>query len=532
MSAVEDHLRIFLQKMKDEDLSGLLRFNSPAQYIGGEMNSVRKSEDNLKKFLLVNCSPYRMAADSLGGRIIYNLINRRKDAVCERAFLPEEDRMKYLFDKDEKVLSLESRQPAEKFDFVGFSFSSRFAVLNIPRMFRLLGIDRFERGRAEPIVTAGGVAAGNFVPFEGFFDFFVIGDGEGVLDSIFDIYEKGMKKKAFLEKISSLPGIFVPRISARVKKIAVPLKSENYPVKPIVPNIRTLQNRLDVEIMRGCPNNCRFCEAKRFYSPLRVLPPDEVEGIVRESVKNTGYGSVSLASLTTAQYPRILELIDRLIPFLRSRAVSLQIPSLRPNRTSFNCVMKILELNQVNLTFAPETFSEKLQNTIGKITDFAEFEKVIRDLKSAGFRDFKLYLMVGLPRETDVDIDETILAVKRLAKIGMRITVSISPFVPAPHTSFEREKFCGEEIIKNRIRRIKNRLRGIRVRTPDFNFMKIEALFSRGGVEVFEAFRAMKGDEPFFFESWRRKMADKGIDIDEYIGRNFSGSLPWDKIEI
>ncbi len=517
--------------MNGNYFSELLKFNSPAQYIGFERNSLRKEGKNLKKFLLVSPSTYRMSADSLGGRIIYNLINRRDDACCERVFLPDPDRKEYLLESGNILLSLESRLPAKSFDFVGFSFSSRISFLEIPEMFKLLDLP-FEKSGSLPVLAAGGVAVGNFIPIEGFFDFFLVGEAEELIGKILDLYEKNQEKEIFLDKISKLAGIFVPGVSKKVSKAHCDLRKENYPMNPVVPNIRTYQNRLDVEIMRGCPNNCRFCDARKFYSPFRVLPPDDVFEIIKETLKNTGYGNVSLSSLSTPQYPGILKLIDKLIPFLKKKGISLSIPSLRPDEKSYECVMKILELNQVNLTFAPETFSPRLQKKIGKITDFGKFEKIVANLKEAGFRDFKLYFMVGLPGETDEDVKETVYAVKQLGKVGMKITVSVSPFVPLPHTSFEREKFAGAEVLKSRILKIKRSLRGVRVRTPAFNFVMIEALLARGGGEVFNAFRKMSESSPFLFENWARKMAEDGIDALKYINRDFSGLLDWSKIEV
>ena len=304
-------------------------------------------------------------------------------------------------------------------------------------------------------------------------------------------------------------------------------------MKPVIPNIRTLQNRLDIEVMRGCPNNCRFCEAKRFYSPLRVRSKEEVKEIIFSSVRNTGYGGISLASLSTSQYPHIAELVDEIIPFLSKKGISLQVPSLRPDEKSFMCVMKILKLNQVNLTFAPETFSPRLQRVLGKITNVDEFERILFDIRHAGFKDVKIYLMAGLPTETNEDISMTIKALNKLKKTGLKIAVTVSAFIPCPHTPFQWVKFMEPAEVYERIKRIKRESNGITVRTGDLSGFFIEGILARADEKVAQVLMRLKGDERFSFLSWEREMGEAGIIAADYLRRNFSrGKLPWSKIEI
>jgi len=512
---------------------GLLKFRRPAQYIGNEFFSVKKAWPAVpKRFLIASPAAYEMGASSLGIQILYHVINSKKDCLCERLFMPDDDMKTYLLKTGSSPVSLETKHQPRDFSIVGVTFPSRSSMLMIADFFKLLRIPLLNRDGNFPVIIAGGPAVSNFIPIEIFFDAFIIGDGEEVTGRMLDEYGNS-RKDVFLERISKLEGIYVPGKSERVKKAVCGLKAEYYPVKPVIPNIRTLQNRLDIEVMRGCPNNCRFCEAKRFYSPLRVRPKDEVKEIIFSSVKNTGYGGISLSSLSTPQYPHIMELVDELIPFLSRKGISLQIPSLRPDRRSFMCVMKILELNQVNLTFAPETFSPRLQRALGKITPFEEFEKILFDIRHAGFKDVKIYLMAGLPTETDEDITFTIKALNELKKTGLKIAVTVSIFIPAPHTPFQWVKFWDPDEICERVKRMKKEMRGIAVRAADLEGSLIEGILSRADEKVRQVLPLMAGGEGFSFDFWKKEMGKIGIDAVDYIRRDFKrGELPWDKIEI
>jgi len=510
-----------------------MRFRSPAQYLGNEFLSVKKDwAVTGKRFLIVSPATYEMSASALGIKILYHVINSKEDCLCERVFMPGEDAKEYFLKNDIPLISLETKHQPGDFSIIGVTFTSRMSMLALGEIFALLKIPLLNRDESFPVVIAGGPAVSNFVPIEDFFDAFVIGDGEEVVSSILDESCAG-RKDTFLERISKIEGVYVPGKSAGVKKAVCQLKAEYYPLKPVIPNIRTLQNRLDIEVMRGCPNNCRFCEAKRFYSPVRIRPKEELKEIIFSSIRNTGYGGISLSSLSTPQHPHITELVDEIIPFLSEKGISLQIPSLRPDEKSFGCVMKILELNQVNLTFAPETFSPRLQRLIGKITHADEFEKILFDIRHAGFRDVKIYIMVGLPAETDEDIALTIKALNRLKKTGLKITVTVSVFVPAPHTPFQWVKFREPAEIYERIRRVKKELKGIAVRAGDVSVSLIEGILSRADEKVQPVMAGLKGSEGFSYDFWKKEMGKIGIDAVEYIRRDFTREkLPWDKIEI
>ena len=513
--------------------NALLKFRRPAQYLGNELFSVKKVWSAVpKRFLIATPATYEMSASSLGIKILYHVINSRKDCLCERVFMPEDDMKANLLKNGAPPVSLETKHQPRDFSIVGVTFTSRSSMLLTADFFKLLNIPLLNRDENFPVVVAGGPAVSNFVPVEIFFDAFIIGDGEEVIGEMLDEYGNG-RKDAFLERISKIKGVYVPGKSERVQKAVCGLKAEYYPVRPVIPNIRTLQNRLDIEVMRGCPNNCRFCEAKRLYSPLRVRPKEEVKEIIFSSVRNTGYGGISLASLSTPQYPHIAELVDEIIPFLSGHGISLQIPSLRPDRKSFDCVMKILKLNQVNLTFAPETFSPRLQRVLGKIMPFDEFERNLFDIRHAGFRDVKIYLMAGLPTETDEDITSTIKALNELKKTGLKITVTVSIFVPAPHTPFQWVKFREPAEIYERVRRMEKEMKGIAVRAADMDGSLIEGILSRADEKVRPLLAAMKGSDGFSFDFWKKEMGRIGIDAVDYLMRDFPREkLPWSKIEI
>ncbi|MEA2081600.1 MAG: radical SAM protein [Elusimicrobiota bacterium] len=520
----------------DKKTKNLLSYNQPAQYAGGEMFSVKKSWSRTPfKALLVSPAVYQMGASSLGISILYHIINSRGDSLCERAFMPGPDMRDAILTGREKFRSLESARRPREFDLIGITLPAKGCFFDMPGLFALMGIPVSGRDDSYPVITAGGPGVSNFIPVEGFFDAFIIGDGEEVMGEMIDAaLGGGTSGRAFLMKnFADIKGVYVPGVSKSVQKSFCPLKEEYYPLKPVIPNIRTLQDRLDIEVMRGCPNNCRFCEAKRFYSPWRVRPPEELKKIILTSIENTGWKGLSLSSLSTPQYPHIGEIVESIIPELRKKGISLQIPSLRPERKSLDCVMKILPLNQVNLTFAPETFSSRMQEIIGKKTPIDEFEKMMREIKSAGFRDVKIYLMLGLPGERDTDIGENIKAVKRIKKTGLKITLTLSPFVPAAHTPFERVSLWDREEMDEKIKRLKMELGGVAVRHPSSADAVLESALARGDKQIGNVLLNLPAAFPDSSPAKIKKLQDAGLDVAAYAGRDFSkGVLPWEKIKI
>ncbi|MBA3051692.1 radical SAM protein [bacterium] len=516
------------------EIKNLLNYERPAQYAGGEMFSVKKPwKETPLKVLLVSPAVYQMGASSLGLGILYHIINSRPDSLCERAFMPEPDMREAILSGKEKFLSLESGRSPRDFDLIGITLPAKGCFFDIPGLFALMGIPVSLRDGSYPVITAGGPGVSNFVPAEGFFDAFIVGDGEEVIGKMLDEALASSGRDSLKRALADIEGVYVCGISGSVKKVFCPLKNDYYPLKPVIPNIRTLQDRLDIEVMRGCPNNCRFCEAKRFYSPLRVRTPEDLEKIIISSLENTGWKGLSLSSLSTPQYPHIGEVVDSVIPLLRKQGISLQIPSLRPERRSLECVMKILPLNQVNLTFAPETFSRRMQEIIGKITPLDEFEKMMAEIKSAGFRDVKIYLMLGLPGESDADMDENIKAVKRIRKTGLKVTLTLSPFVPAAHTPFERVTLWDRGEMEEKLKRFKMELRGVDLRHPSLEDALLESALARGDARL----GAILLDLPAVFTDSSadkiRILDEAGLDSVSYAGRDFStGKLPWEKIDI
>ncbi|MCD6310881.1 MAG: radical SAM protein [Elusimicrobia bacterium] len=517
----------------EKRIKNLLSYSRPAQYAGGEMFSVVKPwEKTPLKVLLVSPAVYQMGASSLGISILYHIINSRPDSLCERAFMSEPDMRDAILSGKEKFVSLESGHAPRNFDFIGITLPAKSTFFDLPGIFALMGIPVSGRDDSYPVITAGGPGVSNFIPVEGFFDAFIVGDGEEAMGKMLDAAAFSGRAN-LMRALAGIEGVYVPGISETVKKTFCPLKEEYYPVKPVIPNIRTLQDRLDIEVMRGCPNNCRFCEAKRFYSPLRVRPKDELKKIIFASLENTGWKGLSLSSLSTPQYPGIGEVVESIIPEFRKKGISLQIPSLRPERKSFDCVMKILPLNQVNLTFAPETFSSRMQEIIGKKTPVDEFEQMMREIKYAGFRDVKIYLMLGLPGEKDADIDENIRAVKIIRKTGLKVTLTLSPFVPAAHTPFERVPLWDSGEMDEKLKRLKMELRGVAVRHPSSEDAVLESALARGDGEIGKILLNLPVTFPENSADKMRTLQNAGLDAAVYASRDFSkGTLPWEKIKI
>ena len=524
----------------------------PGRYIGRELNAVAKDHKSVDiKVALCYPDLYEIAMSNYGISIIYNLINSRKDALCERVFAVWSDFEKLLRRDRISIFTLETRTELSQFDIIGFSLEYEFTYTNMINILDLAGIPIYSKMRDEkdPIIIAGGTAMYNPEPVADFLDGIVIGEGEEIMGEIIDVLKalkaKKAKRKEILEAFRSIPGLYVPSLYSPdeiVKKRYIKeLKKENYPSSPVVPYIPITHDRLTVEIMRGCTQGCRFCQAGFVSRPVRETPVDDVVSVASEGIKKTGWDEISLLSLSTSEHTRI----HRIINALKSRLVntSISFPSLRGDAITQEFVGVLKDVKKGSLTLAPEAGTERLRGAINKnITD----DSILRSCEVAirnGWKKLKLYFMIGLPTETSMDIEGIVDLTRRIKRIMGRgaLKISISPFVPKPHTPFQWLAQDSMELIREKENLIIRELSKERVqlswRKPEVSFL--ETVFSRGTRELSKVIemgwkmgsRFEEWSEEFNFDIWRRAFDDSGIDPYRFTTSLKGDKLPWSFVD-
>ncbi|MCL2752243.1 MAG: radical SAM protein [Firmicutes bacterium] len=511
-------------------------------------------ENRETEFGFLMCFPdvYEIAMSNLGIQILYDIINKTDGFRCERCFAPWPDMGKALAGAGAPLFSLESGAPAGTFDLVGFSLQSELSYTDVLYMLSLAGIPfaRRDRGADAPLVIAGGPCCVNPAPIEDFFDLFVIGDGEDAVPELLALYaglkrRGGYTKALFLSEAAGITGVYAPGISRTVKRAAVnSLDAAPYPVCPLVPNIEAVHNRAVVELFRGCTRGCRFCQAGYIYRPLRARNPDLLAGQAVEILKNTGYNEISFASLSTGDYPGLQKLIDAVKS--RTEHVNISLPSLRLD--SFNGQFAFAS-RKSSLTFAPEAGTQRLRDVINK--NFTE-QEILNGAEAAfgqGYSSIKLYFMIGLPTETDADIDGIIDLVRRIRLLyrkknpRLSITVSASIFVPKPFTPFQWEAMIDGGRVAQMQERLKSGLKRehAEYRYHDYESSLIETAFARGGAELgavllkaFENGCRFDGwSEQFSYAKWAEAFAECGIVPEDYTKpKSLAEPLPWDFVDI
>jgi radical SAM family uncharacterized protein len=546
--------------MKPVELSEelLLSVRKPARYIGGEYNSIKKDWDNADvKFCLCFPDLYEIGMSNLGLKIIYHILNSQKNILCERCFTPWPDMEKAMKDNSIPLFSLESRARLMEFDILGFSFAYELSYSNMLTMFDLSGIPFFAKERNAgkyPLIIAGGPCVFNPEPLSEFIDIFIVGDGEESILDIAHIYRKHSSDRALmLEEMSDIDGVYIPSIHDGFKKIRkrtlAELKEKDFPVRPIVPYIETVHDRIAIEIMRGCPNNCHFCQARSIYGPVRIRDKSQVIGLAHNSYKNTGMDELSLLSLSSSNYPGIEKLIVELTGLFMPLGVGISLPSLRIEDITSSLPALISAIKKSGLTFAPEAGSDRMLEIINKKIEKEKLFVALQQAFAKGWRRVKLYFMIGLPDERDEDVEaiaDFAVSVAQLKKTVSRqpadIVVSVSSFIPKPHTFFEREKMAGVEELKRKQKILFDKCRPHRYIKLKFNdpcTSVLEAVFSRGDKHLsallvnawtngarFDAWQ-----EQFSFDIWQKAIFDCGVDIQDYlIKKDKDDILPWSHI--
>ncbi len=529
-----------------DDILPLVR--KPVRYTGGEYNITLKKNPRIH-IGLVFPEIYELGMSNLGLKIIYHLFNREQDVQCERIFAPWTDYGDLLREHDIAPYGLETKRFLNDFDMLGFSLQNELCYTTILYVLDLARIPfrAADRRSHHPIVIAGGPATVNPRPMSPVFDAFVIGDGEPVVGELTEILKHIPidRKDERLRAMSKLHGVWVPQIhgyDTRIQRLtASKLDEDSVPLPPILPICDITHDRYVIEAMRGCTWGCRFCQAGYVNRPLRVRHESEILMAVEKGIRQTGWEEVSLLSFSILDYPDLLNLIRKLNDMLRKKVVSISLPAMRGEFFTEDLALLMKEIKKSGLTFAPETANDELRRRLNK--SFSN-ERLISSISTAyrlGWRQVKLYFMIGLPFETDSDIDE----INRLSDAILKacpkgsIKMSLNAFVPKPHTPFESVEFAPLAELHAKIEKIKNakmRRREIKYQSPEAS--RIEAILSRADERIFDVIETVYRSggkfedwrEGFNFTRWQEAFSEHGIDPQEYLSPK--EKYPWDIVHV
>ncbi|MGA8752499.1 TIGR03936 family radical SAM-associated protein, partial [Candidatus Deferrimicrobium sp.] len=529
----------------------------PSRYSGGDVRPPSIAWDEARvRVLLAFPDVYEIGMSHLGILLLREILSARPGTLCDRVFAPWTDYEEHLRAAGLPLASLESGRPAGAFDLLGFSLCYELTYTNILAMLDLSGIPLLSKDRSEehPLVVAGGVCTLNPAPVAPFFDALLVGDGEEAVLEIVTLVEErkkeGGSREDLLRQLSRIEGVYVPGISKRVaRRVLADLNRSPLPSSPILPAMRVVHDRLSVEISRGCTRGCRFCQAGYAYRPVRERDPLALLRYLQEEAPRTGYDEAGLLSLSAADYSCLDRLVTEAMEALAPSNISLSLPSLRLDALRENTVRQIRKVRKSGFTLAPEAGTERLRRSVNKEIPDDDVLKTAEWIFGNGWQTLKLYFMIGLPGETADDVRAIGALAGRVAAIARRhgkrasVTVSVSAFVPKPHTPFQWERQIDREEIQERIRLLRdalgrNRHAEVKLHSPETSVL--EGVFSRGddrlpGV-ITRAFRnGARFDawtEAFRPDAWKRAFEEEGVDPVEYLReRDPRHPLPWEFVD-
>ena len=565
----------------------LLSIQQPARYIGGEVNMVVKDPSHVDiRFAMCFPDVYEIGMSHLGIQILYSMFNNREDIYCERVYSPWTDLDPILRENKIPLFTLETQEPVKNFDFLGITLQYEMCYTNVLQILDLsqIPLHTCDRTENDPIVIGGGPCAYNPEPLADFFDLFYIGEGETVYFELMDRYKENKKaggtRKQFLERAAEIPGIYVPAfydvtykkdgtiecfrpnnehaMPVVTKQIVTDIDSVGYIEKPLVPFIKVTQDRVVLEIQRGCIRGCRFCQAGDVYRPLREHSLEYLKHYAYGMLRSTGHEEISLSSLSSSDYSQLEGLVNFLIDEFKGKGVNISLPSLRIDAFSLDVMSKVQDVKKSSLTFAPEAGSQRLRDVINKGLTEEVILKGAADAFESGWNRVKLYFMLGLPTETVEDMEGIALLSEKIAEAyydipkdqrngKVQIVASSSFFVPKPFTPFQWARMCTKEefieranIVRGKFREMKN-FKSLKYNWHEAELTVLEGVLARGdrrvGAVIEEAYRTGaiydSWSEYFKNDVWMRAFETCGVDIGFYTTRERSLDevFPWDFID-
>ena len=566
----------------------LLNIEKPARYIGNEINSVMKDKEKVAiRFAMCFPDVYEIGMSHLGIQILYDMFNRREDTWCERVYSPWIDLDRIMREQYIPLFALESQDPIQDFDFLGITIQYEMCYTNILQVLDLSNIPLFASDRTDedPVVIGGGPCAVNPEPLADFFDLFYIGEGETVYNDLLDAYKENKKnhgtRRDFLEMAAEIEGIYVPQFydvsyhedgtlksflpnnphaRATIKKQVVRNMSDApYPSKPVVPFIKVTQDRVVLEIQRGCIRGCRFCQAGMIYRPTREKNLETLKRYAIEMLKNTGHEEISLSSLSSSDYSMLKDLVLFLMEECKDKGINISLPSLRIDSFSLDVMGKVQDIKKSSLTFAPEAGSQRMRNVINKgLTEEMILDGAAQAF-AGGWNKVKLYFMLGLPGETEEDMKEIPRLADRVARKyyeipksqrngKCQITFSTSFFIPKPFTPFQWAQMFTQEdyihrayIVNQEMKEQLNR-KSLRYNWHEADVTVLEGVFARGDRRtskvLLEAYRLGclydSWSDEFQNDKWMQAFENTGVDLTFYTmrKRELDELFPWDFIDV
>ena len=567
----------------------LMKIDKPARYIGNELNSIKKDKEKVAiRFAMCFPDVYEIGMSHLGVQILYDMFNKMEDVWCERVYSPWPDLHKIMKEEHIPLFGLESQEPIKNLDFIGLTLNYEMCYTNVLQILDLGQIPLLAKDRTEddPLVIGGGCCTYNPEPMADFFDLFYMGEGEISFYELFHLYKKmraeGKTRHEFLHEASKVPGIYVPSLyevtykedgtiasfepiyedvpKTIQKQIVLNMTEAVYPEKPVVPFIKATQDRVGLEIQRGCIRGCRFCQAGMVYRPVREKNVEHLKELAYKMLKSTGHEEISLSSLSSSDYSELEELVNFLIDEFKGKGVNISLPSLRIDAFSLDVMSKVQDIKKSSLTFAPEAGSQRLRDVINKgLTE----EVILNGSRLAfegGWNKVKLYFMLGLPTETEEDMKaipqlaneiaalyyDTVPKEKRNGKC--QITISTSFFVPKPFTPFQwagmytpGDYLARARVVNEGVHAQLNH-KSIKYNWHEADVTVLEGILARGDRKIGQALLKVyeKGgifdawSEYFDYQRWGDAFAECGIDTDFYTmrERDLDEIFPWDFIDI
>ena len=570
----------------DDDI--LLEIEKPARYIGGEVNAVMKNVEDIDvRFAMCFPDVYEIGMSHLGIQILYDMFNRREDVWCERVYSPWHDLDKVMREQKIPLFALESQDPIKDFDFLGITIQFEMCYTNILQILDLSQIPLHAKDRTldDPFVIGGGPCTYNPEPIAEFFDIFYIGEGETAYDELLDAYKEwkgsGKSRREFLERAAQIEGLYVPIFydaeynedgtlksftpnneyaPAVVKKqIVMDVTDAPYPMKPVVPFIKVTQDRVVLEIQRGCIRGCRFCQAGMLYRPVRERNVERLKQYAHDMLQNTGHEEISLSSLSSSDYSELKELVTYLIDEFKNKGINISLPSLRIDAFSLDVMSKVQDIRKSSLTFAPEAGSQRMRDVINKGLTEEVILNGAGEAFEGGWTKVKLYFMLGLPTETEEDMKEIAVLADKIARRyyeipkdqrngKCQITASSSFFIPKPFTPFQwapmyenTEYIARAAIVKHAFQDQLNR-KSLKYNWHDAEVTVLEGILARGdrkvGKLIEEVYRLGaiydSWSDQFDNDKWMQAFENTGIDIGFYnLRERYEDEVfPWDFIDI